>query len=340
MSSSEPRPRRVRLADVAEAAGVSLGAASKALSAPHAVRARTREAVQSAAERLGYIPNEAGRMLASRRTRMIGVVMPSLYHPVYAVYFHELQNRLAERHYLAMALSHGFDRAVETDLIARLVRKGVDALVLIGARHDPRTLALVERAEIASIFSWAGDEAPATGAVGFSDRAGMRMVVDHLAALGHRRIAMLNGDARDNERAHWRQRGVEDAAAAHGIDLAEVVTVPLTIQGGRDGLRRIDPARRGITAIVCSTDLLAAGVLHAAGRDGLAVPDALSVTGFDDIELAELLHPALTTLRVPVIELAAMTAELIIAALDGEARGASALLPVRLVVRNSTAAPR
>src|SRR5690606_35696325 len=119
--------------------------------------------------------------------------------------------------------------------------------------HDPRTLALIDRLGLPHVFAWAGDEAPERDAVGFSDRAGMRQVIEHLALQGHRRIAMLNGDPRDNERAHWRLRGVEESAAAHGVALVDVAAVPLTLAGGRAGFALIDPAARGITALVCST---------------------------------------------------------------------------------------
>ncbi|MCK9541541.1 MAG: substrate-binding domain-containing protein [Novosphingobium sp.] len=341
MTSDRSRPRRARLADVAQAAGVSLGAASKALSAPDTVRPRTLATVRAAVERLGYVPSGAGRMLASRSTRMVGVVLPSLYHPIYATYFHELQKLLAREDYLAVAMSHEFDKAVEQELISRLVSKGVDALVLIGARHDAATMAMIRRVGLPHVFAWAADEAAPPGAVGFSDRDGMVAIVRHLAGLGHRRIAMLNGDPRDNERAAWREQGVRDAARAHGIELAEVAVCPLTVDGGRDGFHRIAPVARGVTALICSTDLLAAGAIDAARKDGIAVPDTLSVTGFDDIEMAELLTPGLTTVRVPVLELARLSVERVTAVLKGSEPVEAAVLPVSLVVRGSTGpAPR
>ena len=332
--------RRPRLADVARLAGVSIGAASKAMSAPGAVRPRTLAAVQAAVEQLGYIPSDAGRALASRSSRMVGVVMPTLYHPVYATFFHTLQNTLAEQDYLTAALSHDFDREKEIILIERLVRRGVDALILIGTDHDDRTIELLEKMRLPHLFSWSSDEAPPKGAIGFSNQTAMRQLVEHLAGLGHRRVAMINGDIQHNERARWRLKGVRDATDEHGMELVRVATVPLTITGGLEGYREIDPVSNRITALVCSTDLVAAGALHGARQDGVVVPDDMSITGFDDIEIAELLTPALTTVRIPVRELATRTGHAIVAMLRGEHVPPSHVLSTRLIARESSGPAR
>lgn len=329
--------RRPRLVDVAKLAGVSLGAASKAISSPGAVRPATRAAVQAAVEVLGYIPSDAGRSLVSRETRMIGVVLPTLDHPVYASFFHALQNRLAEDGYLTVALSHEFDREREVILVERLIRCSVDALILIGSDHKDRTVSMLARAGIPHLFSWSAEGAPAAGAVGFSNVEAMDMIVNHLAGLGHRRIAMINGETHENERARWRLRGVQGAVARHAMELVDVAMVPLTITGGLDGYRMIDPANHRISALICGTDLLAAGALHGANLDGVPVPEGLSITGFDDIEMARLLSPSLTTVKVPVAELGLVTGSAILDMLEhGAAAVPSKLLPVSLVVRQSS----
>jgi LacI family transcriptional regulator len=336
-SADDPKPRRrPRLSDVAQLAGVSLGAASKAISSPDAVRPRTRLAVERAVKELNYMPSEAGRALASRSTRMIGVAMPTLHHPVYASFFHALQNTLAERGYLTVALAHDFDREREIVLIERLVRRGVDALVLIGTDHAARTIALLDRVGLPYLYSWSSDEALERGAVGFSNRMAMHELVCHLAGLGHRRIAMITGEVRYNERARLRLKGVQEAAASKAMELVEVATAPLTITGGLDGYRRLDPVRKGVTALVCGTDLMAAGALHGARQDGFSAPEHLSVTGFDDIELAGVLTPPLTTVRAPIAEMAHATGEAIMAMLKSGEAVPTQVLPTALVVRAST----
>lgn len=343
--SKDQNPRfglsgRARLSDVAEAANVSLGSASKALSAPDSVRPKTLERVREAADRLGYFPSHAGRALASRSTRMIGVVMPSIYQPVYARFFHLMQDALLEHDYLALALSYDFDRSREHALIERLVRCGVDAVILIGTDHDPRTIALLEKTGVPYVFSWVSDDNVPAGSAGFSNRIAMHAVVAHLAGLGHKRIVMANGDTRDNERARARLAGVEEAAAAHAMTLVDVLTVPLTIAGGAQGYERLKPVRHGVTALICSADLVAAGALDAALRDGVAVPDELSITGFDAIEMAFLLRPALTTVKVPLDDLVAQTAQSVVAALKKDPLPPGHIFEARLVVGQSTGPAR
>ncbi|WP_122401512.1 LacI family DNA-binding transcriptional regulator [Bradyrhizobium vignae] len=327
---------RPRLSDVASVAGVSLGAASKALSAPDAVRPATLRAVRRAVETLGYIPSGAARALASRSTRMVGVVLPTINNPVYATFVHELQKTLARQGLHLLALAHEYDRESEIRLIERLVSRSVDALIMIGTDHDDRTTSLLKKIGMPHIHCWSSDKAPRQGALGFNNQAAMIKVVDHLADLGHKRIAMIGGETWNNERAQWRLRGVQKAAAAHKMDLVKVATVPLTIAGGQIGYDQIDPVRNKITALICGTDLQAAGALHAARAGGVALPDQLSITGFDDIEMAALLSPALTTIRAPIAELAVTTGNAIIGMLQGEGIPKSLSLPTELIVRQST----
>lgn len=332
-----PRPR---LSDVAKAAGVSLGAASKALSAPDAVRPRTLHAVQRAVESLGYIPSGAARALASRSTEMVGVVLPTISNPVYSTFVHELQKTLAQDGLHLLALAHEYNRENEVELVERLVRRSVDALIMIGTDHDDRTISLLNKIGIPHINCWSSDKAPKHGALGFNNQAAMVKIIDHLVQLGHKRIAMLGGETWNNERAQWRLRGVQKAAAAHGIELVKVVTVPLTIAGGQIGYRQIDPVRNNVTALVCGTDLQAAGALDAARTQGVVVPDQLSITGFDDIEMAALLSPALTTIHAPIAELAIATGKAIIGMLQGHGVPKSLSLPTELVIRQSTGPAR
>lgn len=328
--------RRPRLLDVAMAAGVSLGAASKALSAPDAVRPKTLAAVQNAVAKLGYIPSDAGRALASRSTRMIGVVLPTISNPAMALFVHELQKVLGDSDYQLLTLTHEYDRFQESQLIERLIRRSVDALILIGCDQNRRIIRMLDKRALPYLFSWSSEDAPEFGALRIPNHSAMVQVIKHLAALKHRRIAMIGGDPEHNERARWRLKGVRDAAAKRRMELVDVVTVPLTIAGGREGFRQLDPLRRHITAIVCGTDPVAAGVLHEAQLAGIAVPGQISITGFDDIEMVSLLSPPLTSIHVPIADLAAKTGQSIIAMLQGQAPPRSITLPTPLIVRGST----
>ncbi len=329
--------RRPRLSDVAREAGVSLGAASKALSQPDAVRQRTLIAVTQAVEKLGYIPSDSARALASRSTRLIGIVLPTINNPVFAAFVHDLQKELAASDYQLLALAHEYDLAVEGALVKRLVCRGVDGLILIGHDHDPATIDMLEKVELPYLLTWSTDELGARGSVGFSDRRAMHAVIDHLAALGHRSLGVLLGEAAHNERARWRLLGIEEAAEANGMVIVGVETVPLSIDGGRAGFRRLAPLTKGITALVCATDIVAAGALDAAKKSGIDVPRQLSITGFDDVEFAQLLTPALTTVHVPISDMAMHVSATILAIIAHRQVPDMIELPTSLVARESTA---
>jgi LacI family transcriptional regulator len=336
-TKSAPRPR---LSDVAKEAGVSLGAASKALSHPTTVRPNTLAAVRKAVSKLGYIPSESGRALASQSTRLVGLVVPTINNPVFASFIHDLQKVLAGGSRQLLALAHEYDRATEAALVERLVGRRVDAMVLIGTDHDPSVIDLLERVRLPYLRVWSMDDAPESGVIGISNRNAMHPVIKHVAALGHRKIGVLGGDAVSNERTRWRLAGIREAAQEHHLTIVAEEAVPLTINGGREGFRRLDPLANGMTAVVCLTDIVAAGLLDAARQAGLDVPGDLSITGFDDIELAQLLSPPLTTVSTPISEMARRTGDCLMDMLSSHLLPRSILLGTSLVVRGSTGSPR
>ncbi|WP_221793411.1 LacI family DNA-binding transcriptional regulator [Aquisediminimonas sediminicola] len=327
---------RPRLADVAKLAGVSLGSASRAMSHPDAVKPKTLAAVRAAAEALQYIPDESGRALASRRTLSIGVVLPTINNPIFAAFVHHLQKELAAKGYTLFVLAHEYDRAAETMYIERLVRRRADGIVLIGSDQEAEAQNILKRAGIPTVVTWSVQAQPRATDIGFSNLDAMTMIVEHLAKLGHRRIAMLSGAPDSNERAAARIASLREAATRHYMTVSSVHHVPLHIAGGQEGFARWQQASDGATALVCATDTIAAGVLHAAALAGVAVPAQLSVTGFDDIDISAILTPALTTVRTPVVEMARVAAASLLATLQGEPMPAHPSLPVELVVRAST----
>ncbi len=334
---SKPTTGRPRLSDVAREAGVSLGAASKALSQPDAVRQRTLTTVRRAVEKLGYIPSDSARALASRSTRLIGIVLPTINNPVFAAFVHVLQKELAASDYQLLALAHEYDLAVEGTFVKRLIRRGVDGLILIGHDHDQTTIDMLEKVALPYLLTWSTDESVKRGLVGFSNRRAMHAVIDHLAALGHRSLGVLIGETAHSERARWRLIGIEEAAEANGMAITAVETVPLSIDGGRAGFHHLAPLSKGITALVCATDIVAAGALDAAKKSGVDVPRQLSITGFDDVDFAQLLTPALTTVHIPISDMATHVSATILAIIAHMPVPDMIELPTSLVPRESTA---
>jgi len=334
----QTKSRRTRLADVASLAGVSLGSASRALSAPESVRPETLQRVRAAAQRLGYVPDAAARALARGRTDCIGTVLPTVNNPIFSDFAQALQKEARAAGYQLLIAAHEYDREAEVAIVEGLLRRGVDGLVLVGSRHHPDVRRLIDAAGVPLLLTWSGDEAPSPGCVGIHNRRAMQPVARHLLGLGHREFAVLTGDPAHNERARGRVDGVVDTLAAAGIRLpaANIIVCPFSVAGGREGLRRALALQPQPTAIVACTDQLAAGALAEARRMRVAVPAQLSITGFDDVEFAALLEPPLTTVRVPAAEMGRLAARRLLASLATGPEDAQVLLDTELVLRGST----
>lgn len=331
---------RPKLTDVAKLAGVSLGSASRALNDPTSVKPKTLEAVRAAAEQLSYVPDGSARSLALRRSHTIGAVLPTINNPVYADFVQALQHSLSRAGYSLICSAHDYDRAEEVLLVDRLMERGVDGLVLVGTDHDDALTAKIQRAGIPYLFTWSTDEHVGGTCLGFSNRRAMQQITRHLTDLGHRHFAVLSGDTRHNERARARLAGIEDVLQLAGVTLSpdRIIYSNFTIDAGREGLRAAAALDPRPTALMCTTDLLAAGAMVEAAALGIRVPDDLSITGFDDIAYASLLSPPLTTVHVPTLELGRQAGAAILRAVRGESME-SQQLAGELVVRQSSAPP-
>ncbi len=334
--------KAARLEDVARLAKVSTATVSRALTLPHKVKARTLERVQQAARQLGYVAHGAARALASRRTHTIGAVVPTLDNAIFANTIQALQRTLDVSGYVLLLASHDFDAAIEARVTRTLIERGVDGLVLLGTTHHPDIYRMLESHNLPYVLTWAFDESGNHPCVGFDNRAAGTRIADHLLDLGHRRFAMVSGITAHNERAQERLAGVRHALAARGITLpaSQVVEKPYTHTGGREGLREVFGANGHPTAVICGNDVLAIGAIAECHARGLRVPEDVSVTGFDDMEMASLITPALTTVRFPAEELGVYAANHLLARLEDKAVELRSKLPTELVVRDSSAAPK
>jgi LacI family transcriptional regulator len=230
---------------------------------------------------------------------------------------------------------------VEARLTRALIERGVDGLVLLGATHHPGVLQMIDLHQIPYVLTWALDAAGRHPCIGFDNRAAGEVIARHLLELGHRELGMISGITAGNERAAERLEGVRQALAARGIALApgRVVEKPYALTAGREGLREILRGSPRPTAVVCGNDVLAIGALAECQAQGLAVPREVSVTGFDDLEMAAVVTPALTTVHFPTAELGSLAGQHLLARLAGRPVESRTELPVKLVVRASTAAP-
>ena len=332
------RPPTIR--SVATRAGVSKSLVSLVLQGSPRVSDDRRRAVLAAMDELGYRPDPAARSLAERRTRTVGVVVDDLRNPWFVDVLDGLRPLLHEAG-LRPLLADG---RTEPAAVRALVDLRVDGLVVVGtlptgAGTDVVDLAAAART-VPTVVAGAREPAlPRVDVVANDDPAGVRLAVEHLLGLGHRRVGHLAGSGLVGA---LRRRAYEAALQEAGL-APEVAESGLTEAGGHDAALALlrDPARP--SALLAANDMTALGALAAADELGLRVPADLSVVGYDDTSLARLRRVALTSVDNASSAVGAEAGRRLLRRLAGGAAAAeeaeTVLLPPRLVVRATTAAP-
>jgi LacI family transcriptional regulator len=327
--------------DVAAAAGVSTATVSRVLNRPQAVREALRSRVTAAIAQLGYVPHAGARALKLQRSGTVGAVFPTIDNAIFAQAIAALQQRLAEGGLQLLIATSGYDVETEARQAVNLVTRGADALVLCGLGQSPALLQFLRGRDFPTVHAMVWPAPAGTVCVGFDNARAIGQAVRYLLDLGHRRVGMLAGLALHNDRAAARIAGVRQALKQAGLKLPaqHLVERPYGLAEARDGLRQLMATQPAPTAIVCGNDVLAFGALLEAHKLGIAVPQQLSIIGFDDLEMARHIRPALTTLHVPTPLLWRTVAERVIAALEQAPLQRATEVEVELVVRESSGPP-
>jgi LacI family transcriptional regulator len=332
---------QTRLIDVATAAGVSIATASRALSGNPGVSATLADKVRAVAAELGYVVNTHARSLASGANATVGLVVHEIGDP----YFAEIASgvlRLAATEGRMVQICHtGRDPEAELSQIRSLVANRVGAIIVAGSGWVDPTIELPVRHELER-FSEAGGRVAVVGrhhlgvdAVLPDNVSGGRQIAQHLLGLGHRRLAVISGSVQLSTVAD-RLEGVRAVLTEAGMDpeAVPVIEAAFTRAGGRDAARRVLAEHPGTTAVLALNDDMAIGCLSELRATGVSVPGEMSVSGFDDVAVAEDLSPSLTTVRLPMPEMGERALEL--ALKEPGKRPRRQRLPADLVVRDST----
>ncbi|MBL8329006.1 MAG: LacI family DNA-binding transcriptional regulator [Rubrivivax sp.] len=336
-ASDAPQPT---VEDVARAAGVSTATVSRALNRPQDVRVALRERVLAAVEQLGYVAHAGARALSLRRSHTVGVVVPTVDNAIFASGLQAFQRRLVREGYQVLLAVSDYDPAQECSQAQALLARGVDALAFTGLSQQPELMSLLAQRGLPWVHTGAFPAPQGAACVGFRNRAAMARAVRYLLDLGHRRIGMLAGVTRHNDRAAERVAGVREALAAAQLTWPAELLVesPYELAAAREGARRL--LAQQPTALLCGNDVLAWGALLECQAQGLPVPAQVSVVGFDDLELSRHWQPALTTVRVPTEPMWTLAAEYLLARLAGtQIAPVQQEVAVELIVRGSTAPP-
>ncbi|SNT09457.1 LacI family DNA-binding transcriptional regulator [Streptosporangium subroseum] len=318
-----------RLAEVAKKVGMSEATVSRVLNGKPGVSEATREAVLTALDVLGY---ERPTQLRGDRARLVGLVLPELQNPIFPAFAEVVGGALAQQGFTSVLCTRTLGGVSEAEYVALLLQQQVSGVVFAGglfaqadASHEHYELLLERR--LPTVLVNAAVEHLAFPQVSCDDVAAAEMALGHLRSLGHEQIGMVLGppDHVPSQRK----------LAAARLDEEFVEHTMFSLEGGHAAASRL--IRRGVTAIICASDLMALGAIRAARRAGLSVPGDISVIGYDDSALMNCTDPPLTTLRQPIDAMGRAVVDLLAAQIDKALVPADELLfEPELVVRAST----
>jgi LacI family transcriptional regulator len=331
---------RVTLAEVAKAAGVHPGTASRSLNeqTEKQVNQETVRRIRKIAKQLGYTPNTVARGLRTRKSMTIGVIVPDLTNPIFPPMVRGIDSYLLPRGYSVLVVNTDGSLNLEKKLFDSLMERQVDGLIIATGRSDAGSIAEYHDHGIRAVLvnrDVAGVSYPAVVA---DDAAGIRLVIEHLVALGHKRLLHLAGPAGFST-SRIRSKAFSDNCKRLGLHGRIIKTTAYSVEAGQSAMdKNLDQHPNDVTAVVAGNDLLALGVYHSLRLRGLRCPEDVSVVGFNDMSFTNDFQPPMTTIHAPYFEMGVESARLILSQIDGVESGpVRVTLPVSLIVRGSTA---
>ncbi len=328
-----PTSRPPTIYDVARAAGVAPSTVSRAFARPGRVNADTAERIRRVAAELGYRANPIARALSTARTRMVAVLVSDLANPIYAELVRGAQTAAAEAGFVVLVEDTRESPVTEREAAERVL-PAVEGILLASSRLSDAGIRMLAKQKPVVVVNRVLPDVPSV----VSDNArGTRRAVEHLASLGHESITYVAGpDASWSNGTRW--RAFCDGCHELSLTARRIGPVDPTFAGGLGAAAQL--LDRRTTAVITYNALVGIGVMRGLQRSGLRVPDQVSVVGFDNVLVAALVSPPLTTVSAPLEEMGTTAMRNLIAVVNGARTwdGAPAVLPTRLVVRASSGA--
>jgi LacI family transcriptional regulator len=350
MTDSVPKPKRrsaqnserVDIHTVARLANVSIATVSRTINHIPTVNPRMAKRVWQVIKELNYFPNSQARSLVSGRSRLLGLIVSEITNPFFPELIQGFEDIAVEHGYEILIGSTNYEPERMKRCIRRMVeRKAEGVAVMTFGIEEPLLDQLADR-KVPLVFVDVGPERPGISLLHVDYHHGIRQGVQHLAALGHRDIAFITGPLKLHS-AQSRLAAFQRAVQECGIvaDKERIIEGDHTMEGGMAAAEKLLDSVKRPTAVMCSNDVTAIGVLHEAYRAGLRVPDDLSVIGFDNIHITQMTIPPLTTIQMSCFELAKAAVLALRAHVEGTPEPKREYpIETQLVVRESTGFPR
>lgn len=327
----------VSVKDVALAANVSIATVSRSFNNPEVVKPEVRERILEIAINMGYTANSAAKALRSKKTKVIGAIIPTLDHSIYATMINAFQNKLSEQGYVVYILSCGFDASNIFEKVTLLLERGAEALLIVGDILDKNLESYLQKFNIPTVCTYSYHHESHFPFIGFDNYASTTTITDYLYSLGHRNITMICGPLKGNDRQIARVESFKNYMTAKQANYSVIECKDhYNISFGRDTIKKIAQETPEVTAVICNSDVIAFGVLAGAKEIGISIPDQMNVIGYDNLEFAEYLTPPLTTLNIPAEEMGVLSAQTILSNLNNKQPLRSFLLETDLIIRGST----
>jgi LacI family gluconate utilization system Gnt-I transcriptional repressor len=336
------KTKRIKMADVANAAGVSAMTVSRALKRDASIAPATRRRIQEIVDQLGYVPDRLAGGFSSQRSGFVGVLVPSLNNPHFAETVAGLQDALSDAG-LQVLFGHTGYRAIQAErLIESMLQRRPEAMIITYDDHTARSRDLLVGANIPVIEIWEHPAKPLGHVVGFSNRQAAADMTRHLIEIGRRRIGYI-GEADDTgTRGAERRKGFMDAMKAAGLDTRRrIATVrpPINMAQGRVATLELLSRWPDTDAVVCVSDPAAFGALTACQVVGRHVPNDIALAGFGDFEISRCSLPSISTVVVDGYAIGWQTGMLVRDLLFGSSTALRVIkIPTRVVARESTGA--
>ena len=335
MSKSNPT-----LEDVAKASEASPATISRFLNSPEKVAKSTGQRIAKAIQELGYTPNFGGRLLATQKANIVGALVPTLSNSVFAGGIQAFQEELARNGMTLLIGSTSYDPDIEFQQIKVLLSHGASGLLLIGNARPKATEEFLKARGVAMVSAWNIAEQDERAFVGFDNYKASVDLTKLVLEMGHRDIAIVHAPTIGNDRAEDRLNAIYNCVEQFGHDARVVgaVEAKYSFEHGAKAFDVVMSRTPKPTVIMAGNDVLAAGLAMRAKALGMSIPDDISITGFDDIALAEFMDPPLTTVKVPQTEMGLHAATQLIAEMNAKGSAKSVELQT-LVVRRKSLGP-